>query len=307
MADVSASPFGFRDFFQQILPAVFALTLFVPFHPRLAVSVTVPGLIFTGIVVGYLIFGVSLDVSKWMSKGLPWFGGEIEKQTESRSWVSDNWDFLALHTYLTKDENETIDAVNSLSIFYRITAFYLFSYAFFNVGFLVAGLWMHKSTPESRSIWDAVWQTSTPMFGGWGAPTIGVVILSLALMTIALHDSLEQYGRLYAAGGIYDQFSAKYQGEMKPIAKRVWGLVLQNDQPLAGVSVRLVRNGVPVDTARTDATGRFAFKRTPQECAGYIVRIEDPRYEPDTQDLRVESPIITLRATTQVAPPPDTR
>jgi hypothetical protein len=307
MADVSASPFGFRDFVQQIFPAIFALTLFVPFCAPLALSMTVPALIFAGIVVGYLIFGVSLDASKWMSKGLPWFGGKIERQGESRSWVSSNWNFGALHTYLAKEENDLIDSVNSLWIYYRLTAFYLFSYMFFNIGFLIAGVWQHKSTPEPNSIWGAIWLTTTPMFGGWSAPTIIVVVLSLVLMIIALRDSLEQYSRVFCDGGLYDDFSAKYQREMKPIAKRLWGLVVENDQPLADVSVRLARNGTTLDSARTDAMGRFAFNLTPEDCAGSIVCVDDSRYKSATQDLfRIESPTMRLRVTARALAPPGT-
>ncbi len=277
MADVSTSPFTFRDFIQLIFPTMVALAMFVPFDGALAGKLSVTGLVFAAIVLGYLMSSLVTAIANWVTARIPFFGRRLDERKRQSAWLTDNWDLAALHSYLTKDENDFIDLLSSLWIFYRITAFYLLAYATVNVVRVALAVhhrpgWLAAARPGGwTTAWEVARTLDTPMLGNWSLPTLVAIGVSLPLMGLALRDCLQEYERVFLEGGLYDQYAAKYQRKERTIARRVWGQVLDGGRPLGDATVRVLRYGAEIVRASSDQSGRFFFNRPPDELEGYLV------------------------------------
>jgi hypothetical protein len=291
MSSVSSS-FSLREFLQLVFPQIIALCLFAPFYSPLDDKVTIEGVLFAGLVLG-LLFSSPVDAaSKFCARWIPWYRSREKEAIAELSWTRDSLNLERLDAYLTKDDHERIDVVNSLAICYRQTAVFLLIYILWNGCRLIrtpnlsqdvqswwSGLRDSFSIAQTLSIWQAITAPTTPMLGNWSLPTIVAIAAALLVMPFLLNDSLKAMRTLFGAKGMYNDYAFRYQEKDPDIARAIWGKVFMNEAAWKNIMVVLTISPSAGDsttqTTQTDSYGLFSFPLVPADRTKYDVSVDD--------------------------------
>jgi hypothetical protein len=284
MPEFSPSVFTFRDFMQKVLPTIIAICLFVPFDTSLKEIPKIEEIIFAGVILGYLI----ASPVRWLAdsgiKYLPLYWARQRDYGNRREWVSRNWNYLRLHSYLSKEESDQIEEDGSLIVFYRVITFFLLIYFGLNLWLLINAFdydLTHLSAISTARYWRDVLSVlvnlKTPVLAIGTLPTGIILPVIFLLIVFGVRESLEAYKYVFLEEGKYANLADRYQIEKGGIAVSIWGQVLRAEtnkkdgeavlrNPVEGATVMLLKGTIEIDKRVTSKTGYFQFENRYKDC-----------------------------------------
>ncbi len=271
MLKLPSDPFSFRDFIQFILPTLIGASLFLPYVSPLPSIETV---LVLAALFSYIIATPVSEFARLVYRLIPGVRRRVKELADRREWWGCNWDYDRLFYFLSKDERDYLYLTGSYTEFNRTVSVYVLVYFLVQLGALVRAA--IEVPAAGISWWAAALGQTTPMLGGWTAPTMLLAVVAIVLFRYLFANFAQEWEILFLEGGQYVTFAIKYHEAGNRIARSIWGRVGSAQHSVANAEVTLLADGSQLAQTQTDRDGRFQLVDAYPLCLGKgcLVRVK---------------------------------
>ena len=218
------------------------------FFPYLGVEISEPLFFLYSVVLGFLLSSIleRIDLVKHLSS--------IQKRFDVKDMMNENWDYNMMFYSLDKDDRDYLYLTGSYLSFFKITSNILIFYFFVNLSEIISNV--------TKDGFTSILTTQTQIIGGLEVNSLIISTITVFLVIFFIKDYIFEFEILFYPSGQYEAFAKKIQLKNTNIIliKSIWGRVIHNDKEIENLEIKLLENGVLLNSIMTDKNGFFQFK-----------------------------------------------